>query len=79
MLEQLGLGCWPYIILKHAYITCDTCLYDLVLEALGLSHWSYDIVSIVKFCMVVQYYIDPKILLRLICFLVNFVVSLFKF
>ena len=35
--------------------------------------------SIVKFCMVAQYYIDPKILFGLVCFLVLFVVSLFRF
>ena len=50
-----------------------------VLEDLGLDCWPCHIVTIVKYCIVAQYNVDPKILLGLICFLVRFVVSLFRF
>ena len=49
------------------------------LEELRLGCWPCNTISTVKYCIVVQYYVDPKILLELICFLVRFIISLFRF
>ena len=40
-----------------------------VLKELELYNWPCNIVSMVKYYIVVQYYVDTKILLELICFL----------